>query len=46
MEIIELSSYTDMEKLSIAKNYLLPKQRKSMALRLRSSKLATMLSVR
>ena len=33
MEIIELSSYTDMEKLSIAKNYLLPKQRKKHGLK-------------
>ena len=28
MEIIELSTYTDTEKLSIAKNHLVPKQRK------------------
>ncbi len=33
MEIIELSSYTDEEKLSIAKNYLLPKQRKKHGLK-------------
>ena len=29
MEIIELSTYTDAEKLSIAKNHLVPKQMKS-----------------
>ncbi|MCL2820447.1 MAG: endopeptidase La [Oscillospiraceae bacterium] len=28
MEIIELTSYTDIEKLEIAKKYLIPKQRK------------------
>jgi len=28
MEIIELTSYTDVEKLAIAKKYLIPKQRK------------------
>ncbi|MDR0862955.1 MAG: endopeptidase La [Oscillospiraceae bacterium] len=28
MEVIELSSYTDMEKLEIAKRHLIPKQRK------------------
>ena len=28
MEVIELSSYTDMEKLEIAKRHLVPKQRK------------------
>ena len=28
MEVIELSSYTDMEKLRICKDYLIPKQRK------------------
>lgn len=33
MEIIELSSYTDEEKLAIAKNYLLPKQRKKHGLK-------------
>lgn len=33
MEIIELSSYTDEEKLSIAKNYLVPKQRKKHGLK-------------
>jgi ATP-dependent Lon protease len=29
MEIIELSSYTELEKMSIAKNHLIPKQRKA-----------------
>ncbi len=33
MEIIELSSYTDEEKLMIAKRYLLPKQRKKHGLK-------------
>ncbi|MBR3293563.1 MAG: endopeptidase La [Oscillospiraceae bacterium] len=33
MEIIELSSYTDEEKLEIAKRHLLPKQRKKHGLR-------------
>ena len=33
MEVIELSSYTDEEKLSIAKQYLLPKQRKKHGLK-------------
>lgn len=33
MEIIELSSYTDEEKLAIAKNHLLPKQRKKHGLK-------------
>ena len=28
MEVIEIGSYTDMEKLQIAKNHLIPKQRK------------------
>ena len=27
MEIIDLSSYTELEKISIAKNHLIPKQR-------------------
>lgn len=33
MEVIELSSYTDEEKLQIAKHHLLPKQRKKHGLR-------------
>ena len=33
MEVIELSSYTDEEKLQIAKEHLLPKQRKKHGLR-------------
>ena len=33
MEVIELSSYTDEEKLQIAKSYLLPKQRKKHGLK-------------
>ena len=33
MEVIELHSYTDEEKLQIAKNHLLPKQRKKHGLR-------------
>lgn len=33
MELIELSSYTDEEKLAIAKNHLLPKQRKKHGLK-------------
>ena len=32
MEVIELSSYTDLEKLEIAKRHLIPKQRKMHAL--------------
>lgn len=40
MEIIELSSYTDEEKLSIAKNYLLPKQRKKHGLKAAQLKLS------
>lgn len=33
MEVIELTSYTDMEKLEIAKRHLLPKQRKKHGLK-------------
>jgi len=33
MEIIELTSYTDVEKLAIAKQYLIPKQRKKHGLK-------------
>ncbi len=33
MEVIELSSYTDEEKLQIAKNHLIPKQRKKHGLK-------------
>ena len=40
MEIIELLSYTDEEKLSIAKNYLLPKQRKKHGLKAAQLKLS------
>jgi ATP-dependent Lon protease len=32
MEIIDLSSYTELEKMGIAKNHLIPKQRKEHAL--------------
>ncbi len=39
MEVIELSSYTDEEKLSIAKQYLLPKQRKKHGLKASQLKL-------
>jgi ATP-dependent Lon protease len=35
MEVIELSSYTDEEKVQIAKNHLLPKQRKKHGLKSR-----------
>ena len=38
MEVIELSSYTDEEKLQIAKDHLLPKQRKKHGLTARSLK--------
>lgn len=40
MEIIELSSYTDEEKLMIAKNYLIPKQRKKHGLSAAQMKLS------
>jgi ATP-dependent Lon protease len=33
MEVIEMSSYTDLEKLEIAKRHLMPKQRKKHGLR-------------
>ncbi len=39
MEVIELSSYTDEEKLHIAKEHLLPKQRKKHGLKARQLKL-------
>jgi len=38
MEVIELSSYTDEEKLRIAQDHLLPKQRKKHGLRARQLK--------
>ena len=40
MEIIEMSSYTDMEKLEIAKRHLFPKQRKKHGLNGRQIKLS------
>jgi ATP-dependent Lon protease len=40
MEIIELSSYTDEEKLHIAKDHLLPKQRKKHGLDARKLKMS------
>jgi ATP-dependent Lon protease len=40
MEVIELSSYTDMEKLEIAKEHLIPKQRKKHGLNLRQIKIS------
>lgn len=40
MEVIELSSYTDEEKLSIAKSYLLPKQRTKHGLKASQLKLS------
>lgn len=39
MEVIELSSYTDIEKLEIAKNHLIRKQRKKHGLNLRQFKI-------
>ena len=39
MEIIELSSYTDMEKLEIAKRHLVPKERKKHGLKARQFKI-------
>lgn len=40
MEVIELSSYTDEEKLRIARDHLLPKQRKKHGLTARNLKLS------
>lgn len=40
MEVIELSSYTDEEKLQIAKDHLLPKQRKKHGLTARNLKIS------
>lgn len=40
MEVIELSSYTDMEKLQIAKKHLVPKQRKKHGLTASQFKIA------
>ncbi len=40
MEVIELGSYTDEEKLSIAREHLLPKQRKKHGLAARSLKIS------
>ncbi len=40
MEVIELSSYTDEEKLRIAKDHLLPKQRKKHGLTARNLKIS------
>lgn len=39
MEIIELTSYTDIEKLEISKNHLIPKQRKKHGLNQRQLKI-------
>ena len=46
MEVIEMSSYTDEEKLQIARRHLIPKQRKSTASKPRSCALTTMPSGR
>jgi ATP-dependent Lon protease len=40
MEVIEMSSYTDIEKLEIAKRYLLPKQRKKHGLSAKQLKIS------
>ena len=40
MEVIELSSYTDMEKLQICKDHLIPKQRKKHGLTARQFKMS------
>jgi ATP-dependent Lon protease len=40
MEVIELSSYTDMEKLAIARDHLLPKQRKKHGLSARQMRVS------
>ncbi len=40
MEVIELSSYTDMEKLEIAKRHLIPKERKKHGLNARQFKIS------
>ena len=40
MEVIQLSSYTDEEKLQIAKNHLIPKQRKAHGLKANQLKLS------
>ena len=40
MEVIELTSYTDMEKLEIAKRHLIPKQRKKHGLKARQFKIS------
>ncbi len=40
MEVIELTSYTDMEKLEIAKRHLIPKQRKRHGLNARTLRIS------